>query len=113
MNYFQRRIFSSFRKGLQKEIRYLCYRVCSRMVFCNYLLSKILDVMQSKIYLRSYYYGNEKSPINNRLNVRKAVLIVLGKGPQTISRGRILQRSNVSCMLNRDNFVTGKFKRNV
>lgn len=74
MNYFQSQIFSSFSKGLQKKFD--IYAIEFARVGVIYLLSRILDVRQSKIYSR-YYYENEKSSINNCLNVRNVATIYL------------------------------------
>ena len=70
MNYFQSQIFSSFSKGLQKKFD--IYAIEFAPVGLIYLLSRILDTRQSKIYSR-YYYENEKSSINNCLNVGNVV----------------------------------------
>lgn len=66
MNYFQSQIFSSFSKGLPNKFD--IYAIEFAPVGLMYLLSRILDTRQSKIYSR-YYYENEKSSINNCLNV--------------------------------------------
>ena len=77
MNYFQSQIFSSFSKGLPKKFD--IYAIEFAPIGLIYLLSRILDTRQSKIYSRYYYYyyENEKSSINTWLNVRNVVVIYL------------------------------------
>ena len=88
MNYFQGQIFSSFSKGLPKKFD--IYAIEFAPVGLIYLLSRILDTRQSKIYSR-YYYENEKSSINNCLNVRNVVAIYLFR-PRSHYAGAIWKR---------------------